>query len=161
MITKGKVVSLSYVLKDDGGEELDRADGTEPFTYIHGIGQIVPGLESALEGLAPGAKKSVKVPPKEGYGEVNASLKMSIDRDRFPKGADIKEGMQFQADVGNGQHVVFTVQSISGKNINVDGNHPLAGKTLHFEVEVIELRDATSEEMAHGHVHGPGGHHHH
>lgn len=159
MIKTGQVVELSYVLKNSTGEELDRADQNDPLAYLHGHGNIVPGLEDALEGLKVGDKKSVVVPPDEGYGEVNPDLRLKIDRSHFPKDQKIEPGMQFVAEMGGG-HVPFLVHKVEGDMVFVDGNHPLAGETLHFDVEVIGVRDATKEELEHGHVHGPGDHHH-
>jgi FKBP-type peptidyl-prolyl cis-trans isomerase SlyD len=152
---------LSYVLQDSQGETLDQADASAPFAYLHGGSQIVPGLESALEGLKKGDKKKVVVAPAEGYGEKNQSLCISVNRSQFPKGVDLQVGMQFEADSAQGEGMVFTIDAIEGDQVRIDGNHPLAGVTLHFDVEVLDVRDATAEELEHGHVHGPDGHHHH
>ena len=159
MVKKDAVVSLSYTLTNADGEELDKSSSDKPFAYLHGNKQIVPGLENALEGLAVGDKKEVTVSPTEGYGEFVAGLKMDIERTNFPKDIEIQPGMQFSAEV-NGNNQVFTVTGLEGGKVQVDGNHPLAGQTLHFDVEVVEIREATAEEMQHGHVHGPGGHDH-
>jgi len=159
MVKKDAVVSLSYTLTNAEGEQLDKSSPDKPFAYLHGNKQIVPGLENALEGLAIGDKKEVTVPPADGYGEFVPGLKMELERTNFPKDIEIKSGMQFSADV-SGETRVFTVVDVQGDNIRVDGNHPLAGQTLHFAVEVVEIRDATQEELQHGHVHGPGGHQH-
>jgi FKBP-type peptidyl-prolyl cis-trans isomerase SlyD len=161
MIKEGCVVSLSYKLTNDAGEELDRADKGEPFSYLHGFGQIVPGLEKALGGLLVGSTKKVKVTPADGYGDVDPQLRTTATRNQFPPGAELSVGTRFAADVGAGQPIVFTVTSVSGDNISLDGNHPLAGVTLNFDVEVVGIREATAEEKAHGHAHGPDGHHHH
>jgi FKBP-type peptidyl-prolyl cis-trans isomerase SlyD len=161
MIKNGTVVDLSYSLKNDKGDVLDRADASEPFTYLHGAQQIVPGLENALAGLKVGEKKKVSVSPAEGYGELNPDLKLTVNRSQFPDGVEIEEGMQFEANSPDGQSVVFTVESIQGDKVAIDGNHPLAGETLHFDVEVLKVRDATKEELEHGHAHGDDGHHHH
>jgi FKBP-type peptidyl-prolyl cis-trans isomerase SlyD len=160
MIKSGKVVDLSYSLKNKNGIELDRSTKEDPFTYLHGAAQIVPGLETALEGLDVGAKKNVVVSAAEGYGEMNPDLKISVKRSQFPAEVDLKPGMQFQAQAGE-QGVVFTVDAIEGDQVHINGNHPLAGEELHFDVEVLTVRDATAEEMEHGHAHGPDGHHHH
>lgn len=161
MIKDQTVVSLSYSLKNSEGEELGRAEAAQPLSYLHGSGQIVPGLEQALEGLNVGDKKDITVSPKEGYGEVVPNLKMKVERKLFPPDADIQPGMQFRADIGNGKEHTFTVMSVEGDDINIDGNHPLSGQTLHFSVEVVEIREATKEELEHGHAHGPGGAHNH
>ena len=159
MIKKDAVVSLSYTLTNADGQELDKSSSDKPFAYLHGNKQIVPGLENALEGMVIGDKKKVTVPPAEGYGELTPGLKMDIERSNFPKDINIQVGMQFSADA-NGESQTFTVTGLEGGKVQVDGNHPLAGQTLHFDVEVVEIRDATKEELQHGHVHGPGGHHH-
>jgi len=161
MIKEGSVVNLVYELKNAEGEVLDQADKNDPFVYLHGSGQIVPGLESALEGCKVGDKKKVSVPPADGYGELNPDLKLVVNRTQFPKDANIQEGMQFEAHTPDGQGIVFTVEGLEDDKVKIDGNHPLAGQTLHFNVEVLEVRDATEEEMEHGHAHGPGGHHDH
>lgn len=161
MIKEGTVVSLAYTLTDNAGEEIDKADKSEPFEYLHGVGQIVPGLEKALAGLLVGAKKKVQVSPAEGYGEVEPQLRTKASRNQFPPGADMQVGMRFAAEVGPGQQIVFTVTEVKGEDIMLDGNHPLAGVTLNFDVEVLGIRAATAEEMSHGHAHGPDGHHHH
>ncbi len=161
MIKEGTVVSLAYTLTDNAGEEIDKADKSEPFEYLHGVGQIVPGLEKALQGLKVGAKKKVQVSPEEGYGEVEPQLKTTASRKQFPPGADMKVGVRFAAEVGPGQQIVFTVIDVKGDDIHLDGNHPLAGVTLNFDVEVLAIREATEEEKSHGHAHGPDGHHHH
>jgi FKBP-type peptidyl-prolyl cis-trans isomerase SlyD len=160
-IADGKVVNLLYALKNDAGEILDRADNEAPFTYLHGGQQIVPGLESALTGLKVGDKKKVTVEPADGYGELNPDLKMTVGRSQFPPKVELEQGMQFEAQTPDGQGVVFTVEAIEGDKVKIDGNHPLAGQRLHFDVEVISMRDATDDEKAHGHAHGPDGHHHH
>ena len=161
MIKKNSVVSMIYCLKNTNGEELDRADKGQPFAYLHGVGQMIPGLEKELEGLGIGDKKDVTVPPQEGYGELNPQLKMQVDRANFPKDADIKPGMQFEGQGDGGTRTVFTVKAVVGDKIDVDGNHPLAGETLHFSVEITGVREATEEELSHGHAHGEGGAHDH
>ena len=161
MIAKNKVVSLSYCLKDAQGEELDRADNDKPLEYLHGMGELVPGLENALTGLKVGDKKDVTVKPEEGYGEVMSDLKMQVERKMFPADQKIAIGMQFMAELGDGRKHPFRVVEMQEDNINIDGNHPLAGQTLHFSVEVMGLRDAKPEELEHGHSHGEGSAHNH
>ena len=160
MIKKDSVVSLSYILKNENGEELDRFETANPLAYMHGHGQIVPGLENVLEGLAIGDKKEVTVTPQGGYGEVQPQLKMKVSRNKFPADVNIEPGMQFSSKMEDGREIPFTVQAIEDGAVMLDGNHPLAGETLHFSVEVVEVRLATAEELQHGHVHGAGGHHH-
>jgi len=160
MIQNGKVVDLAYSLTNTAGEVLDRADARDPFTYLHGSGQIVPGLESALEGLKAGDKKKVSVEPAEGYGEMNPELKLTVSRSQFPKEANLEVGMQFETQTPDGHGVVFTVEALEADKVKIDGNHPLAGQVLHFDVEVLKVREATEEELDHGHAHGGDGHHH-
>ena len=148
MIKKNSVVSMSYCLKNEKGIKLDRADKSSPFAYLHGSGQMISGLEKELEGLVVGDKKNVIVSPNEGYGEFNPQLKMKVNRANFPKDADIKPGMQFEGQGDGGTRTVFTVKAAVGDNIDVDGNHPLAGETLHFSVEILGVREATQEELS-------------
>ena len=160
MIKKNKVVSMSYCLKNTKGEELDRADTDKPLDYLHGGGNIVPGLESALEGLKIGDKKEVTVEPEDGYGEILTDLKREVERKAFPADQKIASGMQFMAELSDGKKHPFNVVEIKEDKVQVDGNHPLAGQTLQFSVEIMKVRDATPEELKHGHAHGEGGHHH-
>ena len=147
MIKKNSVVSMSYCLKNEKGIELDRADKSSPFTFLYGSGQMIPGLEKELEGLGVGDEKNVTVSPNEGYGEFNPQLKMQINRANFPKDADIQPGMQFDGKDDGGVKTLFTVKAVSGDEIDVDGNHPLAGETLHFSVEITEVREADKDEL--------------
>ena len=160
MIKKNSVVSMSFSLKNEKGIELDRADKSSPFSFLYGSGQMIPGLEKELEGLNVGDKKNVTVSPNEGYGLFNPQLQMQVSRSNFPKDADIQPGMQFEGQGDGGTKTVFTVKAVVGDKIEVDGNHPLAGETLHFSIEVAGVRDATQEELSHGHAHGEGGIHH-
>lgn len=158
MIKKNDVVTLSYTLKNSTGEELDKAGAEDGMNYLHGAKNIVQGLEEAIEGLAVGDKKDVTVPPEKAYGDLVPELRMQIPRSNFPGDVDIQPDMQFTSEMG-GKENVFTVVNVEGDQVSVDGNHPLAGETLHFSVEVLAVRDATEEELSHGHVHD-GSHHH-
>ena len=158
MIKKNDVVSLAYTLKNSEGVDLGKADAKEPMNYLHGVGGNIPGLEEEIEGLKVGDKKDVTVPPEKGYGDVDPKLFLKVARSNFPADMDIKPDMQFSSEMG-GKENIFTVESIDGENLNVNGNHPLAGQTLHFSLEILGIRDATEEELAHGHVHD-GTHHH-
>jgi FKBP-type peptidyl-prolyl cis-trans isomerase SlyD len=158
-VSSDKVVLIHYTLKDDAGEVVDTSDGGEPLAYIQGHGNLVPGLEKALEGQEQGSKVVVSVPPEEGYGKHDAKLIQRVPKRSMQSAGQIKKGMQFQARTEDGIRV-FTVTALVGDMVTLDGNHPLADKTLHFAVEVMEVRDATTEELEHGHVHGAGGHHH-
>lgn len=158
-ITADRVVSIHYTLKDDGGEILDSSAGGEPLAYIQGHGNLVAGLEKALEGKPDGTSVSVVVPPAEGYGIRDESLIQRVPRRSLQGAGDIKKGMQFQARTEDGMRL-FTVTGIIGDMVTLDGNHPLADQNLHFDVQIVGVREATSEELEHGHVHGAGGHHH-
>jgi FKBP-type peptidyl-prolyl cis-trans isomerase SlyD len=158
-ITANCVVSMHYTLKNDAGGVIDSSSGGEPLAYLHGAGNIVPGLEKALEGKQAGDQLSVKVAPEEGYGVRDEALVQQVPRRAFQGVRDIKPGMRFNAQSAQGPMQV-TVTGVQGDLVTIDGNHDLAGQTLNFEVEVTSVREATAEELMHGHVHGPGGHHH-
>jgi len=158
-VDKGKIVSLEYTLKNAEGAVLDRSDRDEPLDYLHGAGNIIPGLERALAGRNPGERVEVSVEPKDGYGDRDESLMVELPRERFEVEGTVKPGMRFSASTPQGPQV-FTVVGVEGDGVTIDGNHPLAGQTLHFDVKVVDVRDATQEELDHGHPHGPGGHHH-
>ena len=158
-IKPNTVAAFHYTLTDDEGQVIDSSDGREPLAYLHGQGQIVPGLEKAMEGRASGDKFQVDVAPAEGYGEYQAGLAQAVPREAFQGITDIQPGMQFQGEGPQGAFNV-TVTRVEDDTIHVDGNHPLAGKTLHFAIEVADVREASAEELAHGHAHGAGGHAH-
>ena len=153
------VVAIDYVLKNDEGEIIDSSEGKQPLSYLHGAGGIIPGLERELTGKQVGDELQVAVSPADGYGVRNDSLKQEVPREQFQGIDDLSVGMQFQADSSAGP-VVVTVVEISDSTITVDGNHPLAGVNLNFSVTVRDIREATEEELQHGHAHGPGGHSH-
>ena len=160
LISRNKVVRFDYTLTDDNAQVLDSSEGGEPLTYLHGGGNIIPGLESALEGKRAGESLSVRVAAAEAYGERDDGLVQSVAREMFEDSDSIQVGMQFQSGDPDGHMRVVTVVGTDAGSITVDGNHPLAGVPLNFDVTIIEVRDASAEELAHGHVHGPGGHHH-
>jgi len=154
-IDKHSVVTLHYTLKDNDGNILDQSsDGS--FAYLHGASNIIPGLENALTGKASGDELSVSIDPEDGYGHHDDSRVQEAPRDMFPAEHDIEAGMQFHAQGPDGQSLVVTVVKAEGDTVTVDGNHPLAGVQLNFDVKVIEVRAASDEEIEHGHVHGPG-----
>ncbi len=157
-IGKGKVVGFSYTLKNDSGEVLDKS--SEPLVYLHGGGNIIEGLESGLEGLSVGDSRKIDVAAREAYGEYDAQLLQKVEKEAFPTDTPIEIGMQFQARSDEGV-MVFHVKEVHLDHIIMDGNHPLAGENLHFDVNIASIRDATGEEKQHGHAHGAGGHHHH
>lgn len=158
-IANDVVVSIEYTLTDDQGNVIDSSVGGEPLAYLHGAGNIIPGLEEALEGKAVGDSFKVTVQPSEGYGEKDEGLLQVVPRSMFRGVDQIEPGMQFHAQTDYGMQVI-TVAKVEGDNVTVDGNHPLAGQNLNFDVKVLEVRAATAEELEHGHVHGAGGHHH-
>jgi FKBP-type peptidyl-prolyl cis-trans isomerase SlyD len=159
-IAEQRAVLMHYTLTNDSGEVLDSSSGGEPLAYLHGMGNIIPGLEKALVGKKAGDKLQVKVAPAEGYGERDERLIQQVPRRAFQGIKDIKPGMSFHAQGSGGAPMQVTVTRVVGDMVTVDGNHPLAGVALNFDVEIVEVRAATAEEMSHGHVHGPGGHHH-
>ena len=152
VIDDQKVVSIHYKLTNEDGDLLQESSAGEPLSYLHGSGNIIPGLETALSGKATGDKLNVSVEPEQAYGARNDALVQELPRNVFEGIEDIQEGMQFQARSEQGTQVI-TVTKVEGDRITVDGNHPLAGQKLNFEVEVDNIRDATAEEIAHGHVH--------
>ncbi len=158
-ITADRVVTIHYTLKDDAGVVLDSSAGGEPLAYIQGHGNLVSGLEKALEGKEDGSTLAVSVAPADGYGVRDETLIQRVPKRSLQGSGEIKKGMQFQARTDDGMRL-FTVSAVIGDMVTLDGNHPLADQTLYFEVEVVGVRAATSEELEHGHVHGAGGHHH-
>jgi len=158
-IADESVVTMHYTLKDDKGETLDSSVGGEPLAFLQGAGNIIPGLEEALMGKTTGDKLQVTLPPDKGYGERDERLIQSIPKNQFQNGDALKVGMQFQVN-SQGGPMILTVVGLKDDDVVVDGNSPLAGQTLHFDVEITDVRKATEEELEHGHVHGPGGHHH-
>lgn len=158
-INKNSVVSFHYTLTDSAGKVIDSSQGNEPLTYLHGVGQIVPGLENALVGKMPGEKLDVEVAAEDGYGEHQEFMVQKVPREAFQGVDDIEPGMQFQAQTPQGGMTV-TVTAVDENTVTVDGNHPLAGQVLFFAVEIVSVREASAEEREHGHVHGAGGHHH-
>lgn len=159
MIENGKVVSLSYVLKNDAGETLD-SSGDEALSYLHGAQNIVPGLENALTGRTVGERLSVRVTPEEGYGERMDGATRPIPRSAFPARMPLNVGAQLVLADESGRRFPVWIAEVGNETVTVDMNHPLAGAHLNFDVTVVSVRAASEEELAHGHPHGPGGHHH-
>ncbi len=154
------VMGFHYTLKDKDGNVIDSSDGKDPLYVMLGRGHIVKGLDDLLPTLEVGDKRTVEVSPDQGYGQINEELRMKVSRDNFPPGTELKLRDQFQTSQEPGAPV-FTVMHIDEEGmVYIDGNHPLAGHTLHFDIEVMEKRAADAEELAHGHAHGPGGHPH-
>jgi len=158
-IAQNTVVQIHYTLKNAAGDVIDTSAGQEPLAYLHGGGNIVEGLESALAGKTVGDKLDVTVEPERGYGERREDLVQDVERSNFVGVEEIEVGMQFLAQTPWGEQPV-TVIAVADDSVQLDGNHPLAGETLNFSVEVVDVRQASEEELQHGHAHGEGGHHH-
>ena len=160
MLEKDRVALIHYTLTDDGGSVIDSSSGGEPMAYLHGRGNLVSGLETALQGRKAGDTFQVTVPPAQGYGVRDERLVQRVPKRSLARAGEIRKGMQFQARVGDAMRV-FTVTGLAGDMVTLDGNHELADRNLNFRIDVVEVREASAEELDHGHVHGPGGHHHH
>ncbi len=158
-ITKDHVVSIHYTLKDSSGKQLESSVGEQPLVYLQGHKNIIPGLEEALEGKSTGDKISVDIEPEKAYGTRNEQLVQAVPKSEFPDADNIKVGTHFEMDSPGGP-ILLVVTEVQDDKIVLDGNHPMAGMKLSFDVEVMKIRKATDEEVAHRHVHGPGGHHH-
>lgn len=159
-IAANSVVSIHYTLTDDAGAILDSSSNADPLVYLHGTHNIIPGLENALVGKGAGDTLDVRVNPEDGYGLHDPELIQQVSKSMFQGTADIEPGMSFQAQDQGGYMQRVQVTAVEGDTVTIDANHPLAGQHLNFNVTVIEVRPATAEEMDHGHVHGPHGHHH-
>lgn len=159
VIEQNKVVSLNYTLKNSEGLLIDTSEGREPLVYLHGVGGLIPGLESELEGKTAGTKMNVVISPEDAYGKRQAELMHVVPKDGFQGDEEMKEGMQVQLETENGP-TVATIAKIEGEEVTLDLNHPLADMELHFDVSIEEIRDASADELSHGHAHGPGGHEH-
>ncbi|MCE9670072.1 peptidylprolyl isomerase [Myxococcus stipitatus] len=159
-ITKDSVVTLDFKLHLGDGKVVDESEGSEPLVYLQGHEEIVPGLEKALEGKAKGDSLQVVITPEEGYGAYDPDGIEEVPRDSFPEDLTLEVGGELFASDDDGNEMEVTVREIREKTVMVDFNHPLAGKTLHFDVTVRDVRAATAEELEHGHAHGPEGHGH-
>lgn len=155
-IAKDSAAFFSYTLKDDEGNIIDQSPEGQPLAYLHGHGNIIPGLEKQLEGKSAGETLVATVTPEEAYGEYQEQAVQQVPRENFQGVDNIEVGMQFQSEAG-GQTMLVTVTEVTDEMVTVDANHPLAGKTLHFDVEITEVRAATEDEISHGHIHGVGG----
>lgn len=153
------VVSIDYTLKNDAGEVMDSSEQTGPMAYLHGHQNIIPGLEKALDEKSVGESLTVSIEPADAYGERNEEMIQTVPRSMFQGVDEIEPGMRFQAQTEGGVTVV-TIKEVNGDEITLDGNHELAGETLHFDVEIKDVRPASEEEIEHGHVHGPDGNEH-
>jgi FKBP-type peptidyl-prolyl cis-trans isomerase SlyD len=157
-VQNGQVVSMEYTLKVDG-VVADTSEGHGPLQYVHGAGNIIPGLEREMTGMAVGESKEVMVAAAEGYGERDESAFMDVPRDQFPDEIPMKVGTELQVQNQAGQPMFARIDKVGDHTVRLNFNHPLAGKDLHFNIKVVDLREATAEEKEHGHVHGPGHNH--
>lgn len=155
-IEKNRVVAFDYTLTNAEGEFLDTSEGAKPLEYIHGTGNIIPGLERALAGREIGDWFKVTIPAADAYGEHDDELVDELDRSEFPPETELEVGMQFEAELDEGTAIV-TITEIDGDTVTIDGNHELAGEDLTFDVRIVSIREATAEELAHGHIHGGAG----
>ncbi len=152
-ISNNKVVIMDYTLTNGSGEVLDTSEGRQPLAYIHGMGHIITGLEEALQGKMTGERIKAVIAPEDAYGTRSEELIQTVPITNFQDPDAVKEGVQFQASDADGMHIA-TVTKVTGDEVTLDMNHPLADETLHFDVEIKEVRDATEEELSHGHSHG-------
>ena len=155
-----KVITFNYTLKDESGNVLDSTSNNQPLSFLKGSNQIIPKLEEALDEMIIGSKKNVKILAKEAYGEYSDTAIQKLKKEQFPEEAELNVGTRYVANSPDGQQMPFVITEVKENDVTVDFNHPLAGKDLEFDVELVDKRDATPEEVQHGHVHGPGGHHH-
>ncbi|WP_296402207.1 peptidylprolyl isomerase [Psychrobacter sp.] len=154
-IAKDTAVRFNYILKDENGNVIDQSQG-EPLAYLHGHNNIIPGLEKELEGKSAGESLTAVIEPADAYGEYQEQAVQQVPRSNFQGVDNIQPGMQFQSEA-EGQVMLVTVTDVNDETVTVDANHPLAGKKLSFDVEIVEVRAATEDELNHGHVHGTGG----
>ena len=159
-IELNKVVTLNFTLTDDSGTVLDSTDQGGPFSYLSGNNMILPKLEEVVSGMIIGTKKQLKLVAKDGYGEYNNDAVQVVGKENFPEDFVLEVGMEYMANNPDGVQMPFTITKIDGDDITIDFNHPLAGMNLNFDLALLDVRDATAEELAHGHVHGVGEHHH-
>ncbi|HLU87677.1 MAG TPA: peptidylprolyl isomerase [Taishania sp.] len=158
-VTINSVVSLDYTLKNNKGEVLDSSNGRSPLVYLHGVGALIPGLENEINGMEKGQSKLVTVQPEDAYGQRSEDLLHIVPKSGFQGDEEMFVGMQVQLETEQGP-AIASISKIEGDDVTLDLNHPLAGEVLTFEISIADVREATADEIAHGHVHGPGGHHH-
>ena len=159
-IGPNKVITVNFTLKDEKGNVIESTESAEPFYFISGNNHVLPKLEEAIDDMIIGSKKNVVIDSPNAYGKYDEKAVQQVKRFDFPQEAQIEVGKDFVANSKDGKHTSFTITKIEGDNITIDFNHPLAGKDLEFELELVDVRDALPEELEHGHVHGPGSHHH-
>ena len=159
-IGANKVVTLNYKLTDDQGNVLQTTN-EEPFIYLSGNNQILPKLEEQIDTMLIGGKKNIELNSSDAYGDYDEKAVQQVKKEEFPEGSNLQEGMQYMAHTPDGQPIPFVIKEVKDEDVTIDFNHPLAGKNLKFDVELVDVRDATAEELEHGHAHGGDGHHHH
>lgn len=159
-IAKHAVVSVHYKLTDDEGAELDSSIGQEPLVYLHGAKNLIPGLEKEMEGKAAGDAFQVSIQPEDAYGVHDPQLVQTVPMAMFKDVGQVQPGMVFQAQAPDGSTQRIVIAGVKGDDVQIDGNHPLAGKVLHFDIQVVDVRQATTQEITHGHAHGAHGHDH-
>ncbi|HMN50099.1 MAG TPA: peptidylprolyl isomerase [Ignavibacteriaceae bacterium] len=160
-IEPNKVVTMNFTLTDDQGNVLDTTDNGGPFSYMTGSNMILPKLEEAVSGMIIGTKKNIKLDAVDAYGNYNEQIVQVVGKENFPEDFELEVGMSYMASSPDGAQMPFVITEVRDEDVTIDFNHPLAGKNLNFDIELLDVRDATAEELSHGHVHGPDGHHHH
>ncbi len=160
-IAPNNVVTMNFTLKDDEGNILDTTESDGSFSYISGNNMVLPKLEEAVSGMLIGTKKNIKLTAADGYGNYNEQIVQVVGKENFPEDFELEVGMSYMASSPDGAQMPFVITEVHDEDITIDFNHPLAGKNLNFDIELLDVREASSEELSHGHVHGPDGHHHH
>jgi FKBP-type peptidyl-prolyl cis-trans isomerase SlyD len=159
-IERDRVVAIDYTLRGDDGEVIESSEQHAPLYYLHGHDNIVPGLEDELDGKQEGDSLEVAVPPERGYGAWDEKNVFDVPKNQLPPDVTPQKGMDLHMTTNDGRRRAVRIKAVRINSVLVDGNHDLAGKTLHFKVTVRSVRKATKDELSHGHAHGPGGHHH-
>lgn len=159
-LKENQAVTIHYSVKDDKGNKIDSSEGNAPLTFLSGHNQVIPGMEENINGMLIGSKKSFTVQPAEAYGEYNENALQVVDRNEFPPDVKIEAGLNYVMNDGQGRQIPFVIAEVLDDKVTLDFNHPLAGIPLTFDVELVDIREATKEELEHGHVHGAHGHHH-
>ncbi len=160
-IGANKVVTMNFTLTDDEGNVLDTTDHGSPFSYLSGNNNILPKLEEAIDSMIIGTKKQISLVSTDAYGNYNEEIVQVVGKENFPEDFELEVGLSYVASNPDGVQMPFVITEVRDEDVTIDFNHPLAGKNLNFNVELLDVRDATQEELSHGHVHGPDGHHHH
>lgn len=159
-IGANKVVTLNYKLSDDQGNLIQITNGNEPFVYLSGNNQVLPKLEEAVDVMIIGSKKNILIDSSDAYGDYDEKAVQQVKKLEFPQDAKLEAGIEYLAQTPDGKPLPFIIKEVKNDEVTIDFNHPLAGRNLNFDVELIDVRDATEEELQHGHAHSGGGHHH-